>query len=383
MFFNKSQKKVGLAFDIGTASVSAALFELRGDDPRPHVLKVFRKFYTASLKRDASHFSKSTVGQFSAILKDVDTELKGVMPEIYVIGLSSIFYLGKTEHIYEKRPKPRVVTQADTASFINQGQQKFLADIGHGDVVIIEEVLMRSFLNGYRVDQPTGKSAEEIESWIHFAGTSRELYDTFTSVIKSSRPDAKIRFSTFPITTWLLMQELLAPEHSAIIVDIGGELTEVTFLVDGVITEIVSLPFGVLNILLRISELERIDLDNALSLLKAYTGNTLTPEASAKLRGIIKKEMKSWEEVFERIWQRAARDIMSDVKMLFLGGGALVGDMKLAVAPPLLHPDLARGLHVSVIQPEAFQDKFGTFGAFDGPGDFGLMSLIASTRYYT
>ncbi|MEK7649716.1 MAG: hypothetical protein AAB367_02005, partial [Patescibacteria group bacterium] len=298
------------------------------------------------------------------------------------IGLSLIFYLGKTEYIYEKRPKARVVTQPDVASFINQGQQKFLADIGHSDVVIIEEVLMRSLLNGYRVDQPVGKSAEEIESWIHYAGTSRELYDTFTSVIKSLKPDAKVRFSTFPITTWLLMQEVLAPEHSAIIVDIGGELTEVTFLVDGVITEIVSLPFGVLNILLRISESERIDLDNALSLLRAYTGNTLTPEASAKLRGIIKKEMKSWEEVFERVWQRAARDIMSDVKMLFLGGGALVGDLRNAVAPPLLHPDLARGLHVSVIQPEAFQDKFGTFGAFDGPGDFGLMSLIASTRYY-
>ncbi|MEK7649473.1 MAG: hypothetical protein AAB367_00715, partial [Patescibacteria group bacterium] len=89
MFFNKSQKKVGLAFDIGTASVSAALFELRGDDPRPHVIKVFRKFYTASLKRDASHFSKSTVGQFSAVLKDVSADLQGAMPELYVIGLSS------------------------------------------------------------------------------------------------------------------------------------------------------------------------------------------------------------------------------------------------------------------------------------------------------
>ncbi len=93
--------------------------------------------------------------------------------------------------------------------------------------------------------------------------------------------------------------------------------------------------------------------------------------------------MKLWEEIFERIWQRAARDIMSDIKMFFLGGGSLVGDMKTAIAQPLLHPDLARGLHVSVIQPEAFQDKFSMFGAFDGPGDFGLMSLIASTRYYT
>ena len=290
MSFKKLQKKVGLAFDIGTASVSAALFELRGDDPRPYVLKIFRKFHTASLNRDASHFSKSTVGQFSAILKDVGIELKGVMPEMYVVGLSSIFYLGKTEHIYMKYPKPRSITSADTASSINQGQQKFLADIGNSDVVIIEEVLMRSFLNGYRVDQPIGKSAEEVESWVHFAGTSRELYDTFTSIIKGARSDAHIRFSTFPVTTWLLMQEMLEPEHSALVIDIGGELTEVTFLVDGVITEIVSLPFGVLNILLRISESERIDTDNALSLLKSYTAQTLAPEISLRIHGIIKKK---------------------------------------------------------------------------------------------
>ncbi len=382
MFLQKSKKKIGLAFDIGTASVSAALFELRDGDPRPYVLKIFRKFYTASLNRDVSHFSKSTVVQFSGILEDVKTELNGVIPETYVIGLSSIFYLGKTERVYEKRLKTSAVTQSDVINFIGRGRQKFLADIGHDNLVVIEEVLMRSMLNGYSVGQPIGKSAEEIESWVHFVGTSRELYDAMTSAIKTYRADAKIRFSTFPVTTWLLMQETLTPDHSVIIVDIGGEITEVTFLVDGIITEIVSLPFGVLNILLCIAKSENVDLDNALSLLKGYTGNALTPDASAKLRGIIKKEMKPWEEVFERIWQRAARDIMSDVKMFFLGGGALVNDMKNAVAPPLLHPDLARGLHISVIQPEAFQDKFGAFGSFDGPGDFGLMSLVASMRYY-
>ena len=50
----------------------------------------------------------------------------------------------------------------------------------------------------------------------------------------------------------------------------GGELTEVTFLADGIIEGILSLPFGVMNILLRISEIEHIEVENALSLLKNY-----------------------------------------------------------------------------------------------------------------
>ena len=376
MFFRKPKVYSGAAFDIGTASVSAALFEIREGNPRPHVIKIFRRFHKASLKRDASHFSKSTAGQFSALLSDIQKFTENKMPAAYLIGLSSIFYLGKTEHIYEKRQIKRAITADDIASFIKNAEGRFLSGLAQEDVEVFETLTMRALLNGYALDQPVGKVAEEIEIWVRFGATSRELHDTFIHAIRDLCPKADIRFSTFPTAGWRLMREVLFPAHSALMVDIGGELTEVAFLVDGVITEVLSLPFGVMNLLLRISESEHVELENALSLLRAYTEGMLTGEAENHIRAIMKKEIKNWEEIFERTWEEAGRQNMVDVKMLFLGGGGLISEMKGAVVPPLLHPHLARGLNASVMTPEAFRDKFGTFCCFDGPGDFGLLSLI-------
>lgn len=380
MFFSKPQKNIGVAFDVGTASVSATLFELRGADRRPHVIQTFRRFHNLSLKRDAYHFGKSTIGQFSSVLKDIQQFLGKDMPRFYTVGLSSIFYLGKTERLYEKRDVPHTLTRKDVDDFLERGKQKFLSDLKRDDIVVFETVLMKSELNGYNVVNPIGKTSEEVEMWVHFAATSRELYDKFTEIINSFRPHATIRFSTFPIAAWSLMREILFPDHSVMLVDVGGEITEVTFLVDGVITEVLSLPFGVFNILFRISESEHVDLDNAMSLLKGYTEGGLDNTVSARIRAIIKKEIKSWEEIFERVWQNASRGLMMNIQMFFLGGGALISEMKNMITPPLLHPDLAKGLTVSLISPDAFRDKFGTYAGFDGPGDFGLLTLILTSR---
>ncbi|KKU52999.1 MAG: hypothetical protein UX74_C0007G0016 [Parcubacteria group bacterium GW2011_GWA2_47_10b] len=380
MFFSKAQKQVGVAFDIGTASVSATLFEISPEEIRPNLIKTFRKFHKISPKKDATHFGKSTTVQFSELIKEIDTFLKGKVPSYYVIGLSSIFYLGRTEKLYEKRPENKAVTKSDIETFLENGKHRFLSGLDRDDVVVFETVPMRILLNGYTVEQPVGKTAAEIELSVYYAATSRELYDTLIAIIWSVHKNAQVRFSTLPIATWLVMREVLVSEHSAIIADIGGELTEVTFLADGIIEGILSLPFGVMNILLRISEIEHIEVENALSLLKNYTSGMLDKDAESRIRAILKKELKGWEEVFDRVWQKASRDMMSNIKMFFLGGGALITDMKTAVTPPLLHPDLARNLHVSMIAPEAFRDRFGTYCCFDGPGDFGLLALILSVR---
>ncbi|MEK7576935.1 MAG: hypothetical protein AAB482_04570 [Patescibacteria group bacterium] len=376
MLFKKSQKNISVAFDIGTASVSAVLFEAPESGGALNVIKTYRKFHKIALRADAVHFSKATLSQFSAILDDIQNEHKNAMPSRFHIGLSSVFYLGKTERFYEKWPKSKIITQADIDGFIEKGKSKYFSELKRDDVILFEIVLMKTLLNGYTIERSVGKRAEEVELLVHYAATSKELYENFSTSVKNFRADATITFGTFPVNVWMIIRENIFPEHSVLLVDIGGELTEVTFVIDGAIAEVHSLPFGVLNILLRIAEAEHIEVENASALLKAYADSKLDKEVESRIRGIIKKEMKSWEEYFERVWQRANHNMMSNIHMFFFGRGALIDEMKHAITPPLLHPDLARGLQTTVISPDAFRDKFQTYSGFDGPDDFGLLSLI-------
>ncbi|MDA1334592.1 MAG: hypothetical protein O2794_01080 [bacterium] len=383
MFFNQAPKeKLGVAFDIGTASVSAVVFEVSAGG-RPNILKIFRRFHKISTTRESGHFSRATLSHISDTLEDIrklTVELKKPTPETFTIGLSAIFYLGKTIRLKESYKSQKNLSEKDVNGFLDRAKEKFLKDLGRDDVVVFESLIMKALLNGYPVERPIGKGTTELDLSVHLAATSKEFYDKVTEIINTFHRGAKIRLSTFPVVSWSLMRELITPEHQALLVDIGGEVTEVTFLADGVMTEVLTLPFGVYNILLRIAESEKTDPENALSLLIQYTSGKLSKAAQARIQIIIKKEMKNWEQIFERVWQRASRDIMSNIKVFFLGGGALIEDMKNSVVPPLLHPEIARGLHAVTIAPAAFQDKFGAYSGLEGPGDFGLVALVLSSQ---
>ncbi|HEY4477400.1 MAG TPA: hypothetical protein VJB56_02125 [Candidatus Paceibacterota bacterium] len=376
MLFPTHKKQLGAVFDIGTASVSATVFELLQGAGKPGILKTFRRFHKASLQKDALHFSKSTVSQFSAVIKDIAAFTNNRMPQLYVLGLSSIFYLGKTERFFVEHKKPVPFKQADIDEFIQSGKQNLFSELKRGDVVIFETMLMKSLLNGYPVLDPIGRISQSVELWVRLAATSAELSGKFTDIIESAQRNADIRFATFPTAAWILMKDAFPPEHNVLLVDIGGELTEVTFITNGIITEVLTLPFGVLNILLRISEAEHIDLENAYALLRSYTGGALSKEAEDHLKTVIKKEAKGWGEIFERVWQRASRDFMSNIQLYFLGGGAFVEEIKTAITPPLLHPEIAKELKVSVISPDTYKDRFTSYCCLEGPGDFGLLSLM-------
>lgn len=376
MLFQTHKKQLGAAFDIGTASVSATVFELLQGTGKPGILKTFRRFHKASLQKDALHFSKSTVSQFSAVMKDIAAFTNNQMPQLYVLGLSSIFYLGKTERFFVEHKKPVPLKQTDIDEFIQSGKQNLFSELKRGDVVIFETTLMKSLLNGYPVLNPIGRTSQSVELWVRLAATSAELSGKFTDIIESAQKNADIRFATFPTAAWILMKDAFPPEHNVLLVDIGGELTEVTFITNGIITEVLTLPFGVLNILLRISEAEHIDLENAYALLRSYTGGALSKEAEGHLKTVIKKEAKGWGEIFERVWQRASREFMSNIQLYFLGGGAFVEEIKTAITPPLLHPEIAKELKVSVISPDTYKDRFAPYCCLEGPGDFGLLSLM-------
>ncbi|MEK7643561.1 MAG: cell division protein FtsA [Patescibacteria group bacterium] len=381
MRFSSSKKQLGVVFDVGTVSVSATLFELHEPNGKAHILKTFRRFHQASLRQDAMHFSKSTITQFSSVVDDIKAHLKGAaMPMYYEVGLSSIFYLGKTVRFAGTNDRPVVLTEARLQQYFQEGTQEFVNELKRTDVVIFETILMRSLLNGYPIERPIGRASEQVELFVRFSATSQELYTRLTEILKATNAAASINFSSFPVSSWFLVRNTLPYDRPLLLVDIGGEITEVTFIHDGMIIDVQTLPFGVLNILLRIAELEQMDIEHAFSLLKSYTDGSLADDAKKRVHDIIRRELKTWEQVFERVWQRASRDMMINIQMYFLGGGALVEELKSAVAPPLLHPDIAKGLTVSLMAPDQFKDRFGTFCCFDGPGDFGLMSLILNKR---
>lgn len=370
------RRNSAVAFDIGTSSVSAALFEVPGKAAKPSIIKTFRRFHKQSPQKDALHFGKSTISQFSGIMKEIEKFSKSKMPALYTIGLSSVFYFGRTERFYIEHKDRVPLKESEIEGIIEEGKKKLISELKRDDIVFFETIIMKTLLNGYPIAKPVGRVSDNVEIWIRYSATSRDLHVKFIEITQSFNPHARVMFTTLPVATRALIFKNLLPQHSALVVDIGGELTEVTFLADGVITEVLVLPFGVLNILIRISEAEHVDIPNAFSLLKGYTEGALDETAARRLQATIKKEMRGWEEIFERVWQRVSHDMMSNIRMYFLGGGAFIEEVKAALTPPLLHPEIARDLSVSIMNPQAFRNRFGNYCCLEGPNDFGLLSFI-------
>ncbi len=381
MFKNSSKKFISsVAFDVGTASVSATLFAVPREGGKPSVIKTFRRFQKTPLRQDPLTFSRSTLNAFLSVVKDIEQFAEGNLPHFFRIGLSSVFYLGKTMRFLHDKGKTSILQENEVANIINNGQDAFLKELKRSDLFVFEKVFMKALLNGYAVPDPIGKTCQKAELWVRYSAMSKELANKFEEKLFAMKSEPRVLFTSFPVTTWFLLKHTLSIDGSILMIDIGGEVTEATFIQDGVIVEVLSLPFGVFNILSRMAKEMDIDFENAAALLRGYTQGILESKAERRLKSIIRLESKNWEEVFERVWEYAMRNMITDIRMFILGGGAFVEDLKDAVTPPLLHPEIAKHLTVSQVTPDAFRDKFGLYCCLANPGDFGLVSLILDKR---
>ncbi|PIR70356.1 MAG: hypothetical protein COU46_01955 [Candidatus Niyogibacteria bacterium CG10_big_fil_rev_8_21_14_0_10_42_19] len=337
MFWGKTKKRdTRLAINIGTGSVTGLLYhpllmgESDGDQKNvaehPEVIKVLTLPKSFSSPPDLSNISRS--------IKNGIKELRGLVDDnLHISGitviLSSPWFFSQTRTINMERPDAFEVNRELVKNILDEEKDLFVHGARGRSVVspvddpeIIEISIMRTLLNGYEVEKFFGKKTISAVFSVYLSLSLKDMILRTQDQLHDAFHTDNIIFHSFPYIFFRAAKHIFDTSRGFTIVDVGGEITDVTIIRDGVIEETFSFGKGINFIIRRLSSAFNISPEEALSILNlAHRGEFADSAKDMKMK-VINSAIDEWSNYFSEIVKQATSHKFLPSKLIFIGEGA-------------------------------------------------------------
>lgn len=371
MFFrNRGKTYTSIAFDCGTSGVRASLlsYASTGSGEKPTVTQVIRVPFDVTEYIDAPILRRRTWDGMRRILEQIP---KNYHPKNIVIGLSSPFYIAKTSRITRERANPQQpITTVELEALISHGKSMFMKETvqhtgGHA-VTIFNTMFLKTYVNGYRTPQPIGTGGKVIETYLRLEGTTEQLHHDFTHFFSNIFPDSLMHLVSIPTANYYALRSVLDSESGFLLIDIGGEVSDVSLTVHGVLERVVTMPLGNNTFLRQAASLFGISVSDALFLVRRYSENTLDEKQKQRLSPLVEDFRKMWQARLMIVLEQYAKNYEIPPHILLTGGGSLV------FGKDILAPQ--KNISISLATPALMDARFAKH-LFGSQSDFGLACL--------
>ncbi|TSC68743.1 MAG: hypothetical protein G01um101470_1128 [Parcubacteria group bacterium Gr01-1014_70] len=378
LFGRKGDIRHAIAFDCGTAAVRAALFsyEEKNIFTKPTVNEVIR-FPFESISYSDSHFLKrKTLEGIRSVLDRIPYSYR---PHEILIGLSSPFYISKTVSISRERSWPqKPITKEEFDGIVTEAKEAYckeaLKHVTSAELVPFTAIALRTYVNGYPVEQAAGTAGRILEFLVRFEATTSDVYHSVSELCTHRFAGSGIQMTSVTLANALALRMLYGSEESFLVIDIGGEVSDVALVTGGVLQHTVSFPLGHALLLREAAVLLGVSPADADFIVSRHKEHALD-HAKEKLLGPLIVE-------FEDMWRKKLLNILASygehyelpLRILLVGGGVLPFHKELFAEDAFRNVLLRKNASVECIMPSLLDRHFSK-QAFQGVSDFGLASV--------
>jgi len=190
LFSKKSKGARFVVFDIGSASVGAAVVAF-ARDMKPNIEYQVRKDITFQKELDYNRFTKSMLTSLNDVAEDITKHTSGVQSISCV--LSSPWFISQTNLVTKKGGEFEVTSKLlneivsnEEKRLSNSGKTKKFEKMKSG-TEIIEKNILNVEVNGYHTQNPIGKITKEMKAAVHVSMASHELLESMRKDISKPR----------------------------------------------------------------------------------------------------------------------------------------------------------------------------------------------------
>jgi hypothetical protein len=304
LFTSSKREQTVAIFDIGSGSVGGAISRMpTSGEGTPVIIKSARTDMAFRNNQD-----------FQTLLTDMQTALDTTAKALYdskvgapdkiVCVLASPWYISETRVIKMKREHSFIfkksvadeLLEKEISGLVESYQKKYTGVEGTSEV--IEHHIMGVSLNGYTVDDPLGKHTKAIEMNMIISLSPKLCLDRIRETLLKTFHGIKIEFSSFIVSSYLAVRDRYVTASSYLLVDVGGEITDIAIVGEGVLRTSLSFPFGKNTLLKHICQELSIDKRDARELFTLFTSNTLEEKKRNKILPLFTSLENSWNEAF-------------------------------------------------------------------------------------
>jgi len=317
LFHKKNNARRVIVLDVGSGTVGGSIIscpQKEGIPAHPTIEKTFRM---PIVVKDNISFATLLEGTLVSVKKCVEhlvTGEKNIPHNIHVI-ISSPWHASQTRVVTLSKMTPFTFTQKlhdellekELRAFEEEYKTKF-GSLGE-DVVIVESNTMSARLNGYSVLSPDGKSASSVELSLFISMSPKEVLSKIESSVQSASHRSTVHFHTSIFSVFTTMRDTFADTKDFLIVDVGGELTDISFIEADVILENASFPCGRNHFARIVTEELGKSKDEAEAMLSLYRDNTLESNLVAGMEKAVLKAESVWIKSFSQALATLSSDI--------------------------------------------------------------------------
>ncbi|KKR68817.1 MAG: hypothetical protein UU10_C0018G0006 [Parcubacteria group bacterium GW2011_GWF1_40_6] len=312
-FGHKNKEELMLVFNIGSSSVGGALF-LAQKSGIPKIIFSTREPIPIEEQVEIDRFLSLTTQSLEIVAKKILGAGMGAPKRIFCV-LSSPLYVSQTRVISYKKNTPFVFTTKLADALIQKEikifQEEHLAKyttVG-GEVRSIELKNIKTMLNGYETANPLDQSAKELEMIIFISMSGEQILKKIENTIEKYFHFNQIKFSSFTMSFFTAVRDVFKQKDNFLLVDIGGEVTDISMTKKNVLRESISFPLG-RNFLTRgVASGLNCTMDEANSLISLFKDGHAEKRVAKKLTLIMKELQKKWLEKFQESLANLSHDI--------------------------------------------------------------------------
>jgi hypothetical protein len=318
--FSRPKKDVLIAsFDITSSSIGGILFQ-HHPSKLPEVLTTIRLQTGFFPDVEFQKIERSLHKTFEMVIGHLKKTLGQKKPDLAVIVFSSPYFVSQSNIIHVRKPKPFEITAdfvkesvaGETASFKKQWQIP----------EVIEREIMAYRLNGYPVSRPFGRQAHNFEIALYISLGIKAIREKLKECVSHSFGETPVRFQSFPFVTFSALKDVIDINKGLLLVDIGGEVTDLVLIRNDILEEAISFPLGENFLIRRISDAFHFSLEESHSLLDQYARKDLHNVTEEKIRKILEGAGQKWCEYFRKALRQSPDFASLPQNFLFIGGKA-------------------------------------------------------------
>jgi len=314
IFSNKQTKnELILVFNIGSFSVDGALFEAQSSGI-PKIIFSTEELIKIEEKVEIDHFLSATLKSLEIVANKIYRSGLGVPSQIFCV-LSSPWYVSQTRIINFKKNAPFIFTHKLADELVKKEVKLFEEEhvIKYSDssnkIRVIELKNIKTILNGYETPEPLNQKTKELEMTIFISMSGEQVLKKIEDTIGKYFHSKQITFSSFVLSFFTVVRDMYLKQENFLLVDIGGEMTDISMVKKNTLRESISFPLG-RNFLTRGVALDLgctlSEADSFISLLKdGHAEESVTK----KLTLIMNKLRIEWLKKFQESLANLSNDI--------------------------------------------------------------------------
>lgn len=309
---NSNQAEVVILIDVGNGTTTGAIAVFKKNE-KPTYVYVAKRFFIVTEKVDPARLET----EMNLLLDEMLTMLtqKGFEHKYWLsnkkkinkvlISFSSPWYTSKTKSIHLQNEKEFVITNDFLDNIMKNEVTLLKKELNSENSLetyeVIEKSIVHSKINGYILDSSIGKSTKSFDASLYMSFVGEKfINDVLKTIYKHTHINEKdIIINTFPLISFTVIRDLFAENPDFMIVDITGEVTDITLVRGDIILDTVSIPSGRNFILRQISKTFNYSNEIAESTLRLHTAKKLDETQTTKMTEIVDSIEKEWLIYFE------------------------------------------------------------------------------------